>query len=987
MEAKMKRFAGIAALVLSFCLILTITLVLINRGSEEQSKPGAPSSLKPDHYSTSIETTPSLRGQSTFSGQAALSPDLTGPEQLPAQSEQSTDKELAAKPVSDQTSTLLAAQAQSQDQPPLDADMGPEIVAGPRKRSSGKPDPQMTGCRRPTAQDLAWMKANMIDEKVVVPNTFGLKRINVQRQKQGLAPVTIEQVKQLRAADSGNLSSKALSARIRPVLKVRSATENVSAPAVVDNSLLQWFPPIRSQAGLGSCAAFSTTYYTMTYMTAMARGWDVTDTGNTNKFSPKWTYNMINGGNNNGSSMIRAFQVMESNGCATWSDFPYVGSTTPATNYLEWSVNGDVWRDAINYRTGSQGYISSIETDAGISNLKDKLNNGFILNYATHIYDWKYKTTSDNPDSSDDDSYVGQQICYTQAGGIQDSGHAMTVVGYNDAVWVDIDGDGDRDAGEVGAFKIANSWGTGYRNSGFCWYSYSALKESGNWWSNRAYWIEARASYEPKMIARFTVNHSLRNQMYMSTGIGDVGDAIPDSSFYPAALSYDGGAWAFDGTSTACDAEFCLDFTDIAPALGVNKRWFLRFLDNSTDGVGAIKSFTLYNVTRGETLATVTPGADPGNFNPADGVADNESTYAWIDAKYLDNTNTPPSISNITNKTIAEDGDTGALSVTVGDTETDVGDLLLSGSSSDQTLVANSSIVFGGTGANRTVTVSPELNQHGTTTITVTVTDGGALESSDTFLLTVTAVNDAPVISTSDPGTPFSMEAGDTQTFIIWPHDDDNDSMTCSWKLDGADISESDDDFDYSPVPGVDEGPHTIEVTVSDGNGGSNSHLWNVTVTPAIIPYIECNKSSLALAVRVGKDAAEQTFTVSNVGTGTLNYSVTDDQTWLSCAPASGNASTENDLITVSFTTSELEIGTYNATITVSDTGGNAGNGPETIEVTLTVKKKSSSGGGGCGLNSGSKPFGAILPYLAIGLLFLASRLKRKRKLAPAKIN
>ena len=46
-------------------------------------------------------------------------------------------------------------------------------------------------------------------------------------------------------------------------------------------------------------------------------------------------------------------------------------------------------------------------------------------------------------------------------------------------------------------------------------------------------------------------------------------------------------------------------------------------------------------------------------------------------------------------------------------------------------------IVFGGSGANRTVTVTPAANQLGSSTITITVSDG-TLTASDTFLLAVT---------------------------------------------------------------------------------------------------------------------------------------------------------------------------------------------------------------------------------------------------------
>ena len=55
-------------------------------------------------------------------------------------------------------------------------------------------------------------------------------------------------------------------------------------------------------------------------------------------------------------------------------------------------------------------------------------------------------------------------------------------------------------------------------------------------------------------------------------------------------------------------------------------------------------------------------------------------------------------------------------------------------------------IVFGGSGASRNVKLTPSLNQSGTTTITVTVSDG-VLSASDSFEVTVNAINDKPVIS------------------------------------------------------------------------------------------------------------------------------------------------------------------------------------------------------------------------------------------------
>ena len=88
----------------------------------------------------------------------------------------------------------------------------------------------------------------------------------------------------------------------------------------------------------------------------------------------------------------------------------------------------------------------------------------------------------------------------------------------------------------------------------------------------------------------------------------------------------------------------------------------------------------------------------------------------------------------------------GRWPITVGDAETAAGSLTLSGSTSNATLVPAGNIVFGGSGANRTVTVTPAPQQSGTATVTVTVSDGQATASTS-FLLTVTAVNDPPTIS------------------------------------------------------------------------------------------------------------------------------------------------------------------------------------------------------------------------------------------------
>ena len=108
--------------------------------------------------------------------------------------------------------------------------------------------------------------------------------------------------------------------------------------------------------------------------------------------------------------------------------------------------------------------------------------------------------------------------------------------------------------------------------------------------------------------------------------------------------------------------------------------------------------------------------------------------------------NDGPIITSITDQTVNEDTTTTALPFTVGDPETSAGNLTVTASSSNPTLVPNANITLGGSGANRTVTIQPVANQAGVATITLAVSDG-ATNATTTFRLTVNAINDTPTIS------------------------------------------------------------------------------------------------------------------------------------------------------------------------------------------------------------------------------------------------
>ena len=83
------------------------------------------------------------------------------------------------------------------------------------------------------------------------------------------------------------------------------------------------------------------------------------------------------------------------------------------------------------------------------------------------------------------------------------------------------------------------------------------------------------------------------------------------------------------------------------------------------------------------------------------------------------NVNETPVVSNLADVTIDEDTSTGAIPFTISDPETPAGALVVTRSSSNTTLVPLGGVALGGSGQNRTVTVTPAAGKTGSSTITV----------------------------------------------------------------------------------------------------------------------------------------------------------------------------------------------------------------------------------------------------------------------------
>jgi hypothetical protein len=105
--------------------------------------------------------------------------------------------------------------------------------------------------------------------------------------------------------------------------------------------------------------------------------------------------------------------------------------------------------------------------------------------------------------------------------------------------------------------------------------------------------------------------------------------------------------------------------------------------------------------------------------------------------------NVAPTIQLIDNQSTREDVPTTPISVVIADEDDALGDLIVTATSSNQALVPNANLVLSGTGGTRALVATPALDQSGTATVTVTVSDG-LLTATQPFDLVVTPVNDAP---------------------------------------------------------------------------------------------------------------------------------------------------------------------------------------------------------------------------------------------------
>ncbi|MBN1529109.1 MAG: PQQ-dependent sugar dehydrogenase, partial [Thermoleophilaceae bacterium] len=242
-----------------------------------------------------------------------------------------------------------------------------------------------------------------------------------------------------------------------------------------------------------------------------------------------------------------------------------------------------------------------------------------------------------------------------------------------------------------------------------------------------------------------------------------------------------------------------------------------------------------------------------------------------------------------------------------------------------------------------TATVSTAGLAAGTYTAPVTVTAPGATGSPKTVDVTLVVSAPEPALSVTPGSLSFTATAGGANPAAQNLSVSNSGGGTLNWTA-------TDDQTWLSVAPAGGTGAGTPAVSVNTAGLAAGSYTGTVTVTatgasgsPRTVPVtLTVNPATPALAVTPatmtfnatagGANPAAQNLSVSNSGGGTLNWTASDDQAWLSVAPGSGTGA---GTPSVSVSTAGLAAGTYTGTVTVTATG--ATGSPKTVAVTLNV--------------------------------------------------
>ncbi|MGC8913822.1 MAG: C1 family peptidase [Thermoplasmata archaeon] len=391
-------------------------------------------------------------------------------------------------------------------------------------------------------------------------------------------------------------------------------------------------PPVRSQGSQGSCTAWAVGYYHRTHLEWREKQWDANLTSH--QCSPAFLYHHINGGYDTGGYISEAMEFICTMGCATYADIPY-----SASDNSSWPSSTQVYLNALQFRAYNYSWLS-ISDDAGLANLKQHIANGGTAVIAIKVYsNFDYISSYNN-------TYCVSEVNTNTYRGL----HAVTVYGFDDE---------KQTADGVGAFRLVNSWGTSWGDSGHFWMSYEAMKNSTTC-AGYGYFLVDRENYTPSLVTYVTVQHDARGEIMwngITAGIGNI-----TSPYFSLKILDFNWIQAYVGLSNYQRHAFpgCGIPVDLSDGIGYINRTaknnlFVKLKDALAGTTGSIEflnatdyTWGLSNVS-GETPVVIT---DAGNYvyanvvleerilfehTPPAGVGLNEPIVIYVNVSSIDN--------------------------------------------------------------------------------------------------------------------------------------------------------------------------------------------------------------------------------------------------------------------------------------------------------------------------------------------------------------